>query len=86
MLYFVAASESNQLLQCLYQHGVLVFDIIAGGQNIITGERAKILAHTMVGIEEALIDTCFYSISHNSLMTFEDFQLVYFEMFRTLQL
>jgi len=27
----LAAMEDNQLLQCLYQHGVLLFDIIGGG-------------------------------------------------------
>lgn len=27
----VAAGQSNQLLTCLYDHGVLLFDIIGGG-------------------------------------------------------
>jgi hypothetical protein len=31
LAYLVAAGQSNQLLTCLYDHGVLLFDIIGGG-------------------------------------------------------
>ena len=31
LVFLLAAMEDNQLLQCLYQHGVLLFDIIGGG-------------------------------------------------------
>ena len=31
LTFLVAAVQSNQMLQCLYQHGVLLFDIIGGG-------------------------------------------------------
>ena len=31
MTFLIAAVQSNQMLQCLYQHGVLLFDIIGGG-------------------------------------------------------
>jgi hypothetical protein len=31
LINLVAGVQSNQLLQCLYQHGILLFDIIGGG-------------------------------------------------------
>lgn len=31
LIYLVAAVESQQLLKCLYDHGVLLFDIVGGG-------------------------------------------------------
>ena len=31
LMYLVAALETKQLLMCLYDHGVLLFDILGGG-------------------------------------------------------
>ena len=85
----LAAVQSNQLLQCLYQHGVLLFDIIGGGQNNITGERAKVLGRTLIGLSESFIDNCceeMFDIGQSSLVSFEEFQLVYFELFNKMQM
>jgi len=30
-IFLLAALHDNQLLECLYQHGVLLFDILGGG-------------------------------------------------------
>lgn len=38
LVLVVASVESGQLLKCLYDHGPLLFDIIGGGQQMITGE------------------------------------------------
>lgn len=84
----IAAAQSNQLLQCLYQHGVLIFDIIGGGQNNITGDRAKVLGRTLIGISEGLIDRCcedMFDINSSSIVTFEEFQMIYFELFNRIQ-
>lgn len=40
---------------CLYDHGVLLFDIIGGGQHFVSGERAKVLAR-LIGIAEKVVD------------------------------
>ena len=85
----LAALRDNMLLQCLYQHGVLLFDIIGAGQNVMTGERAKVLGRTLMGLSDSLIDQCcenIFDLKQASLVTFEDFQLLYFEIFKTLQL
>ena len=55
LIYLVAAVESQQLLKCLYDHGVLLFDIVGGGQHYVSGERAKTLAR-LIGISESVID------------------------------
>lgn len=55
-VFLLAALQDNQLLECLYQHGVLLFDILGGGQNLITAERAKVLGRTMMGLPEKVID------------------------------
>ena len=63
-------------MQCLYQRGVLLFDIIGGGQNTITGERAKVLGRTLLGLSEQVIDTCceeMFDIGQSSLVGFEEF-------------
>ena len=89
LVFLLAATSDKQLLQCLYQHGVLLFDIVGGGQNVITGERAKVLARTLMGLSEALIDDAceqVFDIGHASLLTYDEFQLLYFELFKTLQL
>jgi hypothetical protein len=31
VILLVASLESNQLLECLYKHGTLLFDILGGG-------------------------------------------------------
>ena len=46
------------MLECLYQHGVLLFDIVGGGQNVVSGERAKVLGRTLIGLSESSIDEC----------------------------
>ena len=77
------------MLQCLYQHGVLLFDIIGGGQSNITGERAKVLGRTLIGISENLLDDCcenMFDICQSSILAYEDFQLLYFELFNKIQL
>ena len=58
-IFLLAALQDNQMLQCLYQHGVLIFDIIGGGQNLITAERAKAFGRTLMGLSESIVDdTC----------------------------
>ena len=87
LVFLLAAMEDNQLLQCLYQHGVLLFDIIGGGQNVISGERAKVLGRTLMGLSEAMIDETseqVFDMSQASLITYDEFQLLYFEIFKTL--
>lgn len=89
LVFLLAAMEDNQLLQCLYQHGVLLFDIIGGGQNVITGERSKVLGRTLMGLQEAMIDeTCesVLDLTQASLVTYDEFQLMYFEIFKNIQL
>ena len=81
--------QDNALLECLYQHGVLLFDIIGGGQNVITGERAKVLGRTLMGLSESMLDECseeILDLGQASLVTYDEFQLLYFEIFKTLQL
>lgn len=55
LIYLIAAVESQQLLKCLYDHGVLLFDIVGGGQHYVSGERSKTLAR-LIGISESVID------------------------------
>jgi hypothetical protein len=31
LVYLVSASNSSQLMRCLYDHGALIFDILAAG-------------------------------------------------------
>ena len=35
---------------------MLLFDIIGGGQNVMTAERAKVLGRTLLGLSEQMID------------------------------
>jgi len=87
LTFLVAAAQSNQLVQCLYEHAVLFFDIVGGGQQAITGERAKVLAR-MMGCNEQLIDSTaeeVFEFSQSSLVYFEDFHLLYFEIFKAIQ-
>ena len=35
------------MLKCLYDHGPLLFDIMGGGQQFITGERLKTLGRIL---------------------------------------
>jgi hypothetical protein len=75
LVYLVAGVQSNQLLQCLYEHGVLLFDIIGGGQHFVSGERAKVLARA-IGISERVIDSTaeeVFGITQNSIVDFDDF-------------
>lgn len=75
-IFLLAALQDNQMLQCLYQHGVLLFDILGGGQNLITAERAKVFGRTMMGLSESTIDdTCeqMFDLQESSLVTFEEF-------------
>jgi len=44
---------------------VLLFDIVGGGQNLISGERAKILAR-IIGISEKVVDEAADEICHCS--------------------
>ena len=42
------------------------------------------LGRTLIGLSEQLIDTCceeMFDISNSSLVSFEEFQLLYFEIF-----
>ena len=87
LIFLVAAAESQQLLKCLHSHQVLFFDIVAGGQQQITSERAKTLGR-MLGLSEALIDSAsdeIFELTESTLMQFEDFQLFYFELFSRLE-
>ena len=89
MVFLLAAMQDNQLLQFLYQHGVLLFDIIGGGQNVITGERAKVLGRTLMGLSEVTIEECcehMLDLTQASLLTYDEFQLLYFELFKMMQL
>jgi hypothetical protein len=72
---------------CLYDHGVLLFDVIGGGQNYVSGERSKVLARA-IGVSERVIDetadeTCGFTCA--TMVGFQDFQLLYFEMFSRIQ-
>ncbi len=63
------------MLQCLYEHGVLLFDIIGGGQHFVSGERAKVLAR-VIGVSERVIDSIaeeVFGITQNSIVDFDDF-------------
>ena len=54
---------------------------------MISGERAKVLGHTLMGLSEAMIDeTCeqVFDMNQASLITYDEFQLLYFELFKTL--
>lgn len=88
LVFLLASYQSNQLLQCLYQHGALLFDIVGGGQQQITAERAKSLSR-LVGISDAAFEracSClFEDLGQSSLVNFESFQLLYHELFGTLQ-
>lgn len=56
---------------------------------MITGERAKVLGRTMLGLPDSIVDSCAEStldLTQSSLVTFEEFQMLYFEVFRRLQL
>ena len=63
------------MLECLFEHGVLLFDILGGGQHFVSGERTKILAR-VIGISEKAIDTVSEVIcgfNQNSIVDFDDF-------------
>jgi hypothetical protein len=51
LILLVASYESNQMLDCLYKNGALFFDILSGGQSMITGERLKSLGR-IIGVPE----------------------------------
>lgn len=83
LMYLVAALESSKLLLCLYDHGVLLYDILGGGQHFVSGERSKTLAR-IVGISESVIDDTadeICGINASSIVAFADFQMLYFEIF-----
>ena len=88
VIFLVSAFERNQLLQCLYQHGALFFDVIGGGQSSITGERVKCLAK-LLGISNKSVDTAseelFEHLNQSTLVSFEDFQLLYYQLFDQIQ-
>lgn len=82
LMYVVSALHSQQLLMCLYDHGVLLFDILGGGQLYVSGERAKVLAR-VVGIAEQVVDGAAenQNLTQCSMVGFPDFQMLYFEIF-----
>ena len=54
----------------------------------MTGDRAKVLGRTLIGISEGMIDTCcedMFDISSSSIIAFEEFQMIYFELFNRIQ-
>ncbi len=56
---------------------------------MITTQRAKSIAYTLMGLSEELVEeTCeqMFDLRESSLVSYEEFQLVYFELFKTLQL
>lgn len=71
----------------MYDHGVLLFDILGGGQHFVSGERAKVLAR-QIGVSEKVIDetadeVCGFNSA--SMVGFNDFQMLYFEIFSRVQ-
>ena len=56
---------------------------------MITTERAKVLGHTLLGLSESMIDQAaesVFDLNQASLITYDEFQLLYFELFKTVQL
>ena len=54
----------------------------------MTGDRAKVLGRTLIGISEGMIDRCcedMFDISSSSIITYEEFQMIYFELFNRIQ-
>ena len=46
------------------------------------------LGRTLIGISEGLIDRCcedMFDINSSSIVTFEEFQMIYFELFNRIQ-
>ena len=80
MLILVISSKESpmQLLKCIYNHGPLIFDIIGGGQQIISQERLLVLGR-LLGIDSLLLDAKKQRLQ--SIVSFDDFQLFYFDIF-----
>ena len=54
---------------------------------MITAERAKVLGRTLMGLKESLFDEVaeqMLDLSQASLVTYDEFQLLYFEIFKNL--
>jgi hypothetical protein len=84
LVYLVSASNSSQLMRCLYDHGALIFDILAAGQPLITGERLKTLGIRVLSINDEIIEdvSMQHGIKYSSMVGFEEFQVFYFEVFQ----
>lgn len=82
LVYIVAAQQSSQLVACLYDHGVLLFDILGGGQHFVSGERAKGLGRCLGFAEYEIDETAEeIGITSYSLVNFPDFQMLYYKIF-----
>ena len=84
LLYLVSAAEAGLLLRCLYDHGPLLFDILGAGQPLITGERLKVIGARVLSIKDEFIEgVCErQEIKYSSVITYEEFQMFYFELFK----
>ena len=52
----------------------------------MTAERAKVLGRTLLGLSEQMIDEAaenVFDLTQASLITYDEFQLLYFELFKT---
>lgn len=52
LLYLISAFEGGQLMRCLFDHGVLLFDILGAGQPVISGERLKVLGVRVLSLQD----------------------------------
>jgi Ca2+-binding EF-hand superfamily protein len=82
-----AAVESDQALLCLYYHGPLIFDVIAGGQDYIDGDRVESILR-LTGLEEVEIQNKLkeFDIDSSAMVSGEQFQLLLFSIFKEVSL
>jgi len=94
LVLLVSASDSKQLLQFLFHHGALAFDVLAGGQQLVNRDRLLLLGR-ILGIDEATLQAACPQAAESpfggggpatsetlQLFPFDAFQLLYFQVFQ----
>lgn len=74
LILLYSAFDSGNLTKCLYEHGPLLYDIVGGGQHIISGERLKTLGRVL-GITEEYLNEVGESldIKSSTLINYESY-------------